>query len=1145
MPDPYAQYGGQVAAQADPYSQYGGNLASATPQKPTVFNIPPDHIAMTDTQGQLQHVPKSQAADKLKQGWVPGQNVPSDEPSLGTVALNVAKNLPGEIGRTLLNLAFYKPAQGQTPANSGPEIQLAQQSLAAAQQAGQFGKQAVTAIRNKDYSLAAASGGKALVSGLAAADPFASGPVAQINELQSQGKPKEAAVRGLTNAAMLAPGVTPVRTAIGKVAGTAGDVANELVAQDRTIPAPVQMSPTATKMTQVFPTLPESIAANVAPKIEATIDPAKGIGSHSDLVAATEQAKKNVIQGYRDKAPGGLIENLSANDRSSMGQDIFELEVAQRHFEGTASKAQRYAENVATNPATQAAKGLVKIGGRGAIGYAIGGPVGAVIAQTVGATKYGGIGDLAGAGSNVIGRLGEPITPDILDAQVADIFGGPQPSSSVSPLSPTSARVPSVGGVVPTVNEQEIVSALRNQGYAGEDARAIARQAITDNPHDFDAALRAALRLNRPEPVAPGPVDEQATRQAFLDKISQLRGQDMGGLGEPFGPTGRNNPVANIRVTPGRFSSPITGLPSVSDGTVAPKPNFVYSAPTGEGAAMEQLVSEPIDRLKNIAQARGVVFDGSLPDDDLRPQLINSIVQDMVDKRDPNLAEFEAQTIERSRFSSRPKRGGFTGGFQPPLPGAGPSGGPTPGGGAAAPDIFETLKKSLAQRGVTIPGETRIDPTSTSGARLSILKNELASATDPAERASIQAEIDRETTIASGQKPAPLTDQAVSENLPASQPRSVNPADEYPKPEFPQSPNTYMVPTKDITIAPNKLQFRTDVNPVTGEQLGRKIENVPFDPELAGPIKLWKDPQSGTIYLADGHHRLALANRSGVDNIEARFFDVPTATAARARAALGNIAEGNATLFDAAKFFRESGITPEQLAQKNITLSSGIAQKALSLSRLNDFLFEKVRSQQLSENQGAIIGDASSDPAVQESIWKEIQSRESRGRSVTDANVAELAKLSKLAGTTTQTEMTLFGAEEHTTGLLGEFADVMSQVRKDIIQRKNIFGAVAKESRAKTLGAVEGQTIVPGENAKISQESAQLAEIFDKVATSPGPVNDMLKNAAVKMTDMDAPRARRFREATSEAVIDELRKIVPGNSTPLTGGIGNSNATKF
>jgi Holliday junction resolvase RuvA-like protein len=46
---------------------------------------------------------------------------------------------------------------------------------------------------------------------------------------------------------------------------------------------------------------------------------------------------------------------------------------------------------------------------------------------------------------------------------------------------------------VPTVNEDEVVSALNNLGYPRKTARSMAQAAIQDNPHDFDAALKQAI----------------------------------------------------------------------------------------------------------------------------------------------------------------------------------------------------------------------------------------------------------------------------------------------------------------------------------------------------------------------------------------------------------------------------------------------------------------------------------------------------------------------------------------------------------------------------------------------------------------------------------------------------------------------------
>jgi len=465
---------------------------------------------------------------------------------------------------------------------------------------------------------------------------------------------------------------------------------------------------------------------------------------------------------------------------------------------------------------------------------------------------------------------------------------------------------------------------------------------------------------------------------------------------------------------------------------------------------------------------------------------------------------------------------------------------------AAAPGTATTVPP--VQQGATLDAVREAlskppDPTSASAAQLSMLRNELVRTTDPAQRIGIQQAIDHLQAVTTG-KPFSVTDQATAENLPYSQPREIEPGT-YNRETKTTTPatGTVMVPLKDISVKPKLMQFRTDVDPVTGIQAGRSIEGVKFDQDLAGPVLLWKDPTTGETILADGHHRYDLAQASGTEKIEGRYMNVPTVKAARARAAFTNIAQGNASLFDAAKFFRDSGITPEQLAQKNISLSAGIAQKALSLSRLDDSIFEKVRSKRISENQGAIIGEATDDPAIQESIVKEMQSREDRGRSVTDANVAELARLAKLAGTKTETTMDLFGGQQQSTGLLGEFADVVAQARKDLVSQKSTFGAVAKEGRAQTLSSVQGQTIIPAENARLSQQAAQQLELLNKLSTSPGPIHDMLMQAAKNMAGSDPRKARLIRESTSQAVREELGKIVGG--TGPTSPEGGQNVIRY
>jgi hypothetical protein len=91
-----------------------------------------------------------------------------------------------------------------------------------------------------------------------------------------------------------------------------------------------------------------------------------------------------------------------------------------------------------------------------------------------------------------------------------------------------------------------------------------------------------------------------------------------------------------------------------------------------------------------------------------------------------------------------------------------------------------------------------------------------------------------------------------------------------------------------------------------------------WNPESAGVISVWRDPANGKTFVVNGHHRLDLANRLGVEKVTARYIDAPDAATARMKGAITNIAEGRGTPIDAAKVFRESGNSHEMISKAGI-----------------------------------------------------------------------------------------------------------------------------------------------------------------------------------------------------------------------------------
>lgn len=331
---------------------------------------------------------------------------------------------------------------------------------------------------------------------------------------------------------------------------------------------------------------------------------------------------------------------------------------------------------------------------------------------------------------------------------------------------------------------------------------------------------------------------------------------------------------------------------------------------------------------------------------------------------------------------------------------------------------------------------------------------------------------------------------------------------------------------KDLTFDPQRFQYKLNVNErgVTNLLTGQK-----WNPDLAGVVSVWRDPQDGKLYVINGHHRAQLAVERGVDRLLVRHVDVKTAAEARARGALQNIAEGRGTAVDAAKFFRESGIGPADLDKHGISLGEATAAKGLALSRLDPSIFEKVATGKMSEGRGIAIGEATADAAQQEAIVKLIDKREAQGKNVTEATVAELARFVGRSGSRTVEQGGLFGANQQIHSLAMEKAEISAYVKSQLSRERRIFGAVSSEDKAAALGRVKDQSINAAENKKISQEAGQAEEAYNRLSARSGPVNDALDKAARELAS-GYHKPEEIKQRTYGAIREEVRKAVSGGN---------------
>jgi hypothetical protein len=314
------------------------------------------------------------------------------------------------------------------------------------------------------------------------------------------------------------------------------------------------------------------------------------------------------------------------------------------------------------------------------------------------------------------------------------------------------------------------------------------------------------------------------------------------------------------------------------------------------------------------------------------------------------------------------------------------------------------------------------------------------------------------------------------------------------------SPKVEMVPTSSLHLDPKRFQYKLNTN---GEGVTDLLKGKRWNEDLAGVLGVWHDPADDKLYVVNGHHRadLAISQNSrehNVPEVAVKHIQAPDAETARSIGALQNIAEGRGTPLDAAKYFRDSGIGPDELSAKGISMREATAENGLALSRLMPSLFDDVVSGKLAQNRGIAIANAAPLPEQQEAIMKMISSSEARGRTVTNAAIEEFGRMARNAGVHRETTHDLFGSHERTRSLVFEKAEVSAYVRKKIADERKLFLHVADKGRAEALDKA-GNKITTSRNAKVAERAAQDEKLYDRLAGRSGPIDDILKKAAQQL----------------------------------------------
>lgn len=348
-----------------------------------------------------------------------------------------------------------------------------------------------------------------------------------------------------------------------------------------------------------------------------------------------------------------------------------------------------------------------------------------------------------------------------------------------------------------------------------------------------------------------------------------------------------------------------------------------------------------------------------------------------------------------------------------------------------------------------------------------------------------------------------------------------------------ETPAAY-VPVEDIQADPDSYQFKGDVDksgvtkPLTGT----------YRPGLSGEVIIHRR-LDGSLFIADGHHRLDLAKRNGVKALKAVILDEAdgiTVADARAVAAARNIANGRGTALDAAKVFRETGVQVDQLEDVGLSKNEALVYNGMAIASLAEDFYRKVVSGEIDEFFGALVGKTfPGDEAKQRALIKIVGNRRNKLAQGALVELANLVKISTQREGSSDGQMGLFDDTEYFSNAV-EIAQLVNAVKNRLKDTKNLFKKLSSEAREKVIESVGGNVIDAEANLSESQRAA-IAEDYVKGYYYGGPLQDMIVSLATDIADKKTTLAK-----AAQTVYDW---VVTNPATDVQGGqyAANRNGT--
>lgn len=316
------------------------------------------------------------------------------------------------------------------------------------------------------------------------------------------------------------------------------------------------------------------------------------------------------------------------------------------------------------------------------------------------------------------------------------------------------------------------------------------------------------------------------------------------------------------------------------------------------------------------------------------------------------------------------------------------------------------------------------------------------------------------------------------------------------------------MPVERIQVDPEAYQFRTEVN---DQGVDTRLEGIEKWDDLRAGNLILHERTDGSVYAADGHHRINLARQleqPDVNAIVLREADGVTVEDARRAAAEANIAAGSATSMDAAKVFRNSEGDIDTVIRESNLPRAQLVRDGADIAKLDTEPFGAVLNKVITEKDGAVIGRSFADPDQQLAavgVFQRVKPTNDNQRELL-ANEVRQAGFAESQGE----QGGLFG-DDPAESLIGERVKVMDNLRQTLVRDKRLFATL--NDNAQTAEQA-GNRIAKDRNNALQETSADAIALLERATTTP-EINQQINDAARRVKDGEtlASVTRELKEA--------------------------------